>query len=84
MRYTWTDRVFLGLLLSIIIALLVFLAGFLVDAVWFERASFADRVACEARRMEARRQTLSSNVVCVPAYRATKNDTLTVDAKVGK
>ena len=45
---------------------------------YHERKAFDAITACEAKRMEARRQVLSSRVVCIPAYRATKSDTLTV------
>lgn len=47
--------------------------------IFYGRQAFAATTACEARRLEARRQAFSANVVCVPAYRATKNDTTTVN-----
>lgn len=49
------------------------------DSVHYERQAFVASTACEVKRMEPRRKFLSSDVVCIPAYRGTKNDTLTVN-----
>lgn len=52
--------------------------GFVVIDIVYERLAFVSITACEAKRMQPRRQSLSATVVCVPAYRATKADTLTI------
>jgi len=65
--------------IAIVLALAVGYAGLAaVDSLVYERRAFAAITSCEARRLESRRKFLSENVVCVPAYRATKNDSLTV------
>ena len=56
----------------------ILLLGFVMDAVYYGRKAFAATSACEAGRMQARRKVLSTDVVCIPAYRTTKADTLTV------
>lgn len=76
------DRVpvFLGCLMASLV--LWVLVALMVDWLYYDRQAFAATTACEAKRMEARRQTFSANVVCVPAYRGTKNDTLQVNGIV--
>lgn len=52
--------------------------GALLDT-YYRRNSFTAITACETKRLAARRQFLSTNVVCVPGYVATRNDTTTVN-----
>lgn len=78
----WEDvglNALLALLVAAIIAVLGAVALMAIDGLYFERRAFVATTACEAQRMQARRKFLSSQVVCVPAYRGTKNDTLTVN-----
>jgi predicted histidine transporter YuiF (NhaC family) len=49
-----------------------------VDSIHYERAAFAAITNCTSKRMDAQRKFLSTTVVCVPAYRGTKSDTLTL------
>lgn len=76
------DRVpvFCGSLLAAAVIWIV--AAVLVDWLYYHRQTFSARVACEAQRMEPRTKSFSTEIVCVPAYRATKNDTLQVNGIV--
>lgn len=72
------DRDLLVPLGAIVVVVLCFLAWPAIDYGYYHRRAFAAVTACESQRMEARRKAMSTEVVCVPAYRATKADTLTV------
>lgn len=71
----WADTWPLLLLVCLLVLPIV---GLTMDTFYYERNAFSAITACEAQRMEAKRQVLSARVVCVPAYRATRNDSLTV------
>lgn len=49
-----------------------------IDEVYFDRVAFVAKTECATKRMESTRKFLTSTVVCIPAYRGTKSDTLTV------
>ena len=51
----------------------------IADVTIFERQAFAAISSCHAHRMGHTRKFLSTQTVCVPAYRETKNDTVTVN-----
>jgi hypothetical protein len=75
-RY-WSDLILDWSLSALLFAIIALCVLFGADAI-AERSAFDAVVACEAKRMTAHRQILSSRVVCVPAYRETKSDTLTL------
>lgn len=60
-----------GLLCALVVSLAL-------DGMIFGRQTWAAQIACKQQRGEPERQFFTKNVVCVPAYRGTKNDTLTV------
>lgn len=75
----WFDVLFgafFGLMLLIIFGAIV---GVVVDLAQ-ERRAFDAKVACEARRMEPRRQSFTARVTCIPVN--TRQDTSTVQVKV--
>jgi hypothetical protein len=78
--YGRNETIVLG---GFVLVLVIGIFAVLMDAFYYGHQAFPQATACELRRMEARRQVLSSTVVCIPAYRGTKNDTLTVQG-VGK
>ena len=51
--------------------------GLVVEIAQHNR-SFDARMACATKRQDYDRQMFTTRVVCIPAYRATKSDTLTV------
>jgi hypothetical protein len=57
-----------------------FLAALLVDGIT-SRAAFAAETACMVKRQQPVRQTFTTNVICVPASRDTRNDTTTVNLR---
>lgn len=67
----------IGIFLLGFVALIV---GICVDMVQGIRAE-PKEYACEAKRMSHRRVTFTTDVVCVPSYRDTKADTLTVEVR---
>lgn len=76
------DRVLVFISIFCFCAIIWIAAALLVDWLYYSRRAFDAVVACEAKRMEPRRLSFTSNVTCVPAYRATKNDTLQVNGIV--
>jgi hypothetical protein len=81
MSYDWEDKlmgIFLPVMLFLVIsAVLVAIVAGGIDVVFRVKAEPA-AIACEAQRMEARRVSFSSNVICVPKARDTRSDTITV------
>jgi hypothetical protein len=66
-----------GIIATFVVTLL---AAMLVDG-YTSRAAFAAETACMARRQQPVRQSFTTNVVCVPASRDTRNDTTTVNLR---
>ena len=66
---------------AVTVLLFVFAAvsALFIDYVKYDRETFAAQMTCKQQRAEPERQFLTKNVVCVPAYRATKSDTLTLN-----
>ena len=81
MRIIDFEEIFFRLILSVVFlgVFILCLAGVAaVGDTLLERRAFPAIAACHQARQEPLRQFLSTTVRCVPAYRATKNDTLTV------
>ncbi len=76
------DRGAIAVLGGIVLIGIAAFLGFVMDYLFYGRQAFPSIAACEAKRMRALRQPLSVNVVCVPAYLPTKNDTLQINGIV--
>jgi hypothetical protein len=72
-------KLLLGILLIALAVMCLGGASALVDSTYFEYKAFDAIAACETKRMDYRRKSFSTNVVCIPAYRQTKNDTLSIN-----
>ena len=83
MRNFDLDDLMLSTISAVLILALVFLiaagGAMAIDAFVLERSAFTQMQNCRVKRMEPVRKFLSTQTVCVPAYRETKNDTVTVN-----
>jgi hypothetical protein len=61
------------------LTIFLIISAVFMDVFYFNYKAFDAVTACEVKRMEARRKFLSTHVVCVPAYRGTRNDTLSIN-----
>ena len=70
----------IGILLCALFAVVIFaIVAEVADTALFQRRAFTAIASCRAHRMEYQRKYLSTETVCIPAYRETKNDTVTVN-----
>lgn len=63
---------------TIVVIIILAILWPIVDS-FYARSAFEETAACSAKRMTSARKSMTTNVICVPAYRDTKNDTLTVN-----
>lgn len=69
-----------GLLITIVAALAFTLLALLVDQGYGVKSE-EKQIACYSKRMDAKRVSFTTNVICVPRSLDTRNDTLTVQSK---